>query len=167
MAATTGKELKDAVLAQFASEGTSAAESLAKAAFVGYKECLSRGLDAAAGNHVNLCADYSTGVGIRVTGVAFVPSAALTANNTNYVSLKLVYNNGNGGSDTIVAMANSSNTGATLGTGDWVSDVAEALTITAANAVIPSGSQVQVKFEKVASGVVVPPGTVVIKGEWE
>lgn len=167
MAATTGKELKDAVLAQFASEGTSAAESLAKAAFVGYKECLSRVADAAATTNVNLCADYSTGVGIRVTGVAFVPSAALTAHNTNYVSMQLVYNNGNGGSDTVVAMANSTIAGAALATNDWVANIAETLTITAANAVIPSGSQVQFKFLKVSSGVNVPAGTVVIKGEWE
>jgi hypothetical protein len=167
MASGSGKELEKAVLGQFAAEGTSTAESLCKAAFASYKCVVARGLDAAAASNVALTCDDSTGVGLRITGVKFIPGAALTSDNTSYVSVQLVYNNGNGGSDTIVATANSTNTGATLGTGDWVANVGEALTITDANASIPSGSQVQVKFLKYGSGVNVPAGTAVVKGTWE
>ena len=167
MAASSGKQLSDAVLGQYAPEGTAATVALAKAAFVGFKGVVSRGLDATAAANVTLTLDQSTGVGVRVTSVAFVPGASLTSDNTSYVSMRLVYNNGNGGSDTIVAQANSSNSGAALGTGNWTADIAEALTITAANAVIPSGSQVQVRFLKFGSGVNVPAGSVVVKGDWE
>lgn len=169
MAASSGKELKEAVLAQFASEGTSAAESLAKAAFVGFKACLSRGLDNSSDitTNVTLTADHSLGVGVRITSAVFVPDAALTSNNTNYVAMQLVSNNGNGGADTVIAAANSTNSGATLGTGSWTADIAEALTITDANAVVAAGSQLQFRFLKYGSGVQVPPGTVIIKGDWE
>lgn len=165
MASGSGKELESAVLAQFAAEGTAAAEDLCKAAFASYKCVVSRGLDATAAANVTLTCDDSTGVGLFITGVKFIPGAALTSDNTSYVSMQLVYNNGNGGSDTIVATANSTNTGATLGTGDWVAGVAEALTVSSAS--IPSGSQVQVKFLKYGSGVNVPAGTAVVKGTWE
>lgn len=165
--ANSGKELEAAVLSQFAVQGVSLDQGIVRAAFASFIKNMDRGLDDTAAANVNLCCDYSTGVGVRVTECKFVSSAALTSDNTNYVNMQLVYNNGNGGADTIVAQANSTNTGATLGTGNWVAGVPVALTVNASNAVIPSGSQVQFKFLKVASGVNVPAGSVVLKGRWE
>lgn len=118
-------------------------------------------LDAAAGTVSTYGLDDSTGARFKVTSAVYVPHAALTANDTNYGTVSLVYNDGIGGADVVVA---TMQTTITAGTGDWVAFVNEPLTVTAANAVIPTGKQLAVKFTKTASGVAIPAGSLIVKG---
>lgn len=99
----------------------------------------------------------------RVDSCKIVPHASLTSNNTDLATLQLVANNGNGGSDTVIAAINTATT-AGGGSGNWTADIGVALTVTAANAVVSSGSQLQVKITKGGAAVVVPAGSVIVKG---
>jgi hypothetical protein len=164
--ANSGAELDAAVLSQFAVEATSGARERVRAAFAGVKVTVAHKGDTVAATNSSYCVDNDVECGFRVTSCTFVPSAALTSDNTNYATLQLVSNNGNGGADTVIATCNTKNS-AGGGTGSWVADIGEALTITAADAAVAEGSQVQLRVLKIASGVNVPAGSFVLKGRWE
>ncbi len=121
--------------------------------------------DAATSTTATYTLDYSTPGRFRVDAVTYVPHAALTADNTNLATLELGYNNGNGGSDTGIATINTAAT-AGGGSGNWTADIGVALTITAANSVVPSGSQVQWNLTKGGAAVVVPAGSLIMKGTY-
>lgn len=113
--------------------------------------------DAAAGTAASFGLDPSTDFQVKFTSVRFTPGAALTSDDTNYATVSLVYNDGAGGGDTVVASATTKTSGSG-GTGSWVADTPVVIPITAANAVVPAGKNLQFKVAKTASGVVVPAG---------
>jgi hypothetical protein len=119
--------------------------------------------DAATSTTSTYTLDYSTGPRFRVDAVKYVPHASLTSDNTNLATLELVYNNGNGGSDTVIATINTATT-AGGGSGNWTADIGVALAVTAANAVVPAGSQVQLNVTKGGAAVIVPAGSLIMKG---
>jgi hypothetical protein len=118
---------------------------------------LGKAADAAAATAASFGLDPVTDVDFKVTSVRFTPGAALTSDDTNYATLSLVYNNGAGGSDTVVATATTKTSGGG-GTGNWTADTPVTIAITAANAVVPAGSNLQFKIAKTGTGVVVPAG---------
>lgn len=118
-------------------------------------------LDGDASTASTYCLDNDTDARFRVDSAVFVPHAALTADDANYGTIALVYNDGAGGADTTVATLSTTITG---GTGNWTAFVGEALTITAANAVVATGKQLAVKFTKTGTGVAIPAGSLIVKG---
>lgn len=163
MAAGSGKELLDAVLSAFAPEGTSAAQSLCKGAFAEFKARASKVIDSNATYNSTYTFDDSLAVGLRIRSCKFVPTEALVADNSNYADIDLVWNDGAGGADTTIASLNTKVTG----TGNWVADIAESLTLDNAEVKVAAGSQLQVKITKQGSGVAVPAGTFILKADWE
>lgn len=171
MAASSGKELKEAVLAQFASEGTSAAESLAKAAFVGFKAVVHKSVrdlnDAGLTGNTHLSIDGSLGVGIRITSVQGVIQGGHVSDNTDFCSMQLVSNNGNGGADTVIATANTTNSGATAATGTITEGIPFNFTLTDANVKVATGRHLQLKLLKYGSGTNINCASFIVKGDWE
>lgn len=138
----------------------------AKALIDGYcqvKYKVDKPADAATSTTSAYTLDYSVPTRFRVDAVKYVPHATLTADNTNLATLALVANNGNGGADTTIATINTAAT-AGGGSGNWSADVGVALTVTAANAVVTSGSQLQLRITKGGAAVVVPAGSLILKG---
>lgn len=81
-------------------------------------------------------------------------TAALSQAATNIATIALVYNNGNGGSDTTIA---SGNTAVAGGVANTTAGVPSAISITAANQVVPVNSCLQIKVTKSgASGKELP-----------
>lgn len=119
-------------------------------------------LNTAAATASTLTFDASTLLAMRAKTFKVITHATVTADNTNYATMALVYNNGNGGSDTTVATANTTIPGATAATNDITALIAYSFTCNAT--AIPAGSQVQVKVTKVASGVALPALTFELKG---
>jgi putative exporter of polyketide antibiotics len=76
---------------------------------------------------------------------------AVTSANTDTAVFSLVYNNANGGSDTTIATINTATT-AGGGSGNITAQIPVALTVTAANAVVPAGSLLAFKITKEGSG---------------
>ncbi len=171
MPASSGKELSDSVLALFAAEGSDDSKDRAKDAFVGFKAIVAKPVrdvsDGGLTGNTHLTVDGSTGVGIRITSVKGAVQGGHVSDNTDYCSMQLVYNNGNGGSDTIVATANTTNSGATAATDTITEDQPFDFTLTDANVNIPEGSHVQLKLLKLGSGTNINCASFVIKGEWE
>jgi len=95
----------------------------------------------------------------RIVSVEFVPDATLTAHDTNYATLTL--NKGTAGSLDAAATVTTKITG---GTGDWVADTPEALTLssTEANLLVASGDNLNFDIAKASSGVAVPAGCLVV-----
>lgn len=111
----------------------------------------------------NYCVDDTTAQPMRVTRVCFVPDGSLTASATNYRVMTVVFNNGNGGSDTILFRANTTPT-ANGGTGNLVAS--RRFAFTEVNAVdIPEGSMVQFKVSHAGTGGILPIGAVIIKAD--
>jgi hypothetical protein len=94
--------------------------------------------------------DPSTLVRFKVSSFKMTAAVNIAAANTNYATVQLVYNNGNGGSDTVIAAANTENKSGSLGA--VTSAIPASFTVTAANAVVPSGSCVQIKVTKSGAG---------------
>ncbi len=119
-----------------------------------------KALDVAASTVQSFGLDPVTDTDVKYDAVYFTPHAALTANDTDYATLSLVYDAGPG-TDVVVATRTTQITG---GSGDWVADTPVALTITAANAVVPAGKNLMFKITKAGSGVAVPAGGFNAKG---
>jgi hypothetical protein len=81
-----------------------------------------------------------------------VSAAALTAHDTNNAVISFRTDDG---ADSTPAIAISWTT-STTGTGNWVADIPESGTITAANAVLAAGACLHFGITKGSSGVVVP-----------
>lgn len=96
----------------------------------------------------------------RVVAVKYCGSAAVTADNTNYKSLQLVYDNANGGSQTVIAIANTTIPTSGNATNNWTANVPVSLTVQSANAVVPSGSQISFLEVVAGNGVAIPAGCV-------
>lgn len=112
--------------------------------------------------HVHTLFD-STPVAMRVETFKLTPQAAWTEANTNFSTFALVYNNGNGGTDTTIATANTAVAG---GLGNTTANTPAAFTVTAANAAVPSGSCVQIKVTKSgASGMQLPDISFTVKSK--
>lgn len=95
--------------------------------------------------------DPNTAVKMQVTECKWTVDNAVTSVNTNVAILSLVYNNGNGGSDTTIATINTA-TVAGGGTGDLVAGTPVAVTINTTNMIVPANSCVAVKLTKSGAG---------------
>lgn len=96
-------------------------------------------------------ADGNIGGAIRVHKVQIIPLAALTSNATDYANYQLTYDNGNGGSDTVITSKTTQPT-ANGGTGNWT-----ALTVIdispSAPVDVPASSLLHRSLLKTANGV--------------
>jgi hypothetical protein len=120
-------------------------------------------LDTAAATASTVTVDQSTLLQMRVKTFKVITHADVVSDNTSYANMALVYNNGNGGSDTVIATANTANTGAAgTPTGTITAQVAYSFTCNATP--VPAGSQLQVKITKVSSGYALPSRTFEVKG---
>jgi hypothetical protein len=89
---------------------------------------------------------------LKVVSGRLVSAAALTAHDTNNAVISFRTDDG---ADSTPAIAISWTT-STTGTGNWVADIPESGTITAANAVLAAGACLHFGITKGSSGVVVP-----------
>lgn len=161
MPISTAGELREALYGLLGGNNTAAQaiiDGFAKVRYTVHKMA-----DAATSTSTAFTFDNSVPNRFRVDSCKIIPHASLTASNADNATLQLVANNGNGGSDTVIATINTATT-AGGGSGNWTADIGVALTVTAANAVVASGSQVQLRITKSGAAVVVPAGSVVLKG---
>jgi len=96
----------------------------------------------------------------RILRAAYIPSAALTANDTNYATLTFAKRDA---ADTQTVL-NSFTTKITGGTGDWVARVAEEFTLTT-GLDLNTGDTLTLTIAKAAAGVVIPAGTLEVETE--
>lgn len=89
--------------------------------------------------------DASTSIQMKVDAFRITAGEAVTSANTDLATWALVYNNGNGGSDTTIATANTTAAGGGVA---LTANTPLAITLTDANRVVPSGSCVQIKVTK-------------------
>lgn len=95
----------------------------------------------------------------RVTSIEYVPAAALTANDTDYVTITIRKRDGAGGAAATVATLTTKITG---GSGDWTAFVPVSLgTITNGDLLV--GDLLTIEITKAASGKVVPIGFLRVK----
>jgi len=92
----------------------------------------------------------STPIHFRCKHFKLVAKANIAQTNTNFATINLVYNDGTGNADTVIASANTENKTGALGA--VTSAVPLSFTLTAANARIPAGSCVQIKVTKSGAG---------------
>ncbi len=146
----TASKLRDLLVGQFAPDGNATAVALVDAVL--QKSCsysVSCPLDASINTVSVDTLDTSTALRMKATSFKITALAALTETNTNLATMQLVYNNGNGGTDTVVALAYTNIAG---GLGNLVANTPAAFSITAANSIIPAGSCVQIKTTKSGAG---------------
>jgi hypothetical protein len=95
-----------------------------------------------------------------VRSVKYVPTAALTADNTNYATITVWKRDSAGANQTKVAEVTTQITGS----GNWTAFAPVALTLqAAANIALAAGSSLTVQIAKAGSGVQVPAGTLVVE----
>lgn len=101
----------------------------------------------------------------RILGAWILPQSTLTANASNFATVKVVKGDGAGGAETIMASATTEVTG----TGNWAAGVPEALTVssTLANTRIARGGVLSFSIAKAASGVAVPICSISVEIEFE
>jgi hypothetical protein len=153
MSTDTCQKYRDAFVALFAPDMNATATALVSAVLnqeVVYN--CTQPLDASINTATTHTLEQSSLVQMKVNTFKVVTHANITAVNTNVAQFSLVYNNGNGGADTIVCANITTATTAGSGTGDITALVAYAFTVNASNALIPAGSQVQVKVIKSGTG---------------
>lgn len=152
MTVTTGSQFRDEFRNVFAPDSNTTAQALADAVFdQPFMYRCDRPYDANANSTSVHTLDTSTATQVRVKTFKWGLRASVTSDNTNNATVALVYNNGNGGSDTTVATINTATT-AGGGSGNITLEVPYSVAVTAANAIIPSGSQLQVKVTKSGAG---------------
>ena len=173
MSTDSGSKFRDAFVAMFAPDMASAATSLVDALIqTPFHYAVDRQADnvgnGAAGSgalaNTSHTLDASTLAQFKVTGFKVTAHAAVTSDNSNFTWINLVYNNGAGGSDTVVATVN---TATTLGggTGNLAADQPKAITLVANNnVVVPAGSQLMIKTLKAGTGVSLPILSFDVKG---
>jgi hypothetical protein len=89
---------------------------------------------------------------LKVVSAKLVSAAALTAHDTNNAVISFRTDDG---ADSTPAIAVSWTT-STTGTGNWVADIPESGTVTAANANLAAGACLHFGITKGSSGVIVP-----------
>ncbi len=147
----TGQKLADALAAMFAPDVDSDARAVAAGMFrVKYTATqpldsnvqLAAGASTIAGNVAYThTLDPSTATQFRISTFHITGTAGVTSAAGNLALITLVYNNGNGGSDTSIGVYNTAATALTAGTPLSVS-------LTAANVIVPAGSCIQIKTTK-------------------
>lgn len=178
MSTDTGQKLIDLIDSFFAADRDSASANLVKNAFlVKHRAAQMRDSNiylaadnvlaapnTIAGNvtHVHTL-DPSTPCRFKVTAFRLTPQVGWTETNTNLATFQLVYNNGNGGADTVIAQAFTNVAG---GLGNTTSNTPAAFTITAANAVVPASNCLQIKVTKSgAAGLQLPDISFDVRGQ--
>lgn len=116
-----------------------------------------RPLDATAATVYRIPIDYAIDHAIKIEEAKVCLQANVTADGTNYKTITLVYNDGAAGSDTTIGTVDTSATG-------FTAKVARALTLTAANQVIPVGSQLEWVVAAAGTGVALTAGSFIVKG---
>lgn len=101
----------------------------------------------------------------RVIAAKILPTAALTADNTNYATVSLGKHDGAGGA--VTTMASRATTVAD--SGSWVAGTEVNLTLSAtlANTYFAKGDVLGFAIAKAGTGVAVPISTLVVYVEWE
>ena len=100
----------------------------------------------------------STGVRRTVTGISFVPAAAVTADDTNYATLTVTKRDYNGANSATVVAQTTKITG---GSGDWTIHVPVSLGTLSITA-LDDGEELVVGIAKAGSGVAIPAGQLVV-----
>lgn len=95
----------------------------------------------------------------QVTAAKYLPSAAVTADNTNYQTLTLSKGDIVGGARTAIATRAT-----TVAGGSWTARIPVPLTITTTAASVTSGQQLYLQFAPTGTGVATPSGTFVVEG---
>lgn len=95
-----------------------------------------------------------------IKAIKLIPHGALTADDTDYATLTIGYNDGAGGAVTTIATITTKITG---GSGDWTAGTAISLTLT--TTAIADGKLLSYAIAKAASGVAVPPFTISVETE--
>lgn len=90
---------------------------------------------------------------VKVTAARILPDAALTANDTNYATITIVYNDDAGGGDTVVATVTTKTSGSG-GSGSWTAAQSVGMTLSTDSS-IPASKAVQFVTAKASSGVAV------------
>lgn len=152
---------------QFSGSGSASEVAVARALLTEVRYTICRGAnDSAAGILSTLALEHDTPFKLfadpSAQTVVYTPGFALTAADATCAVLQLVYNNANGGADTIIATANTATTGSG-GTGNWTAGVPVNIPVIAANSVVPADNAVFLKITKTGAGTVVPMGTLVVK----
>jgi hypothetical protein len=153
MSTDTNQKFRDTFVAAFAPDMNATATALVSAVLnQTVKYNCSQPLDASINTATTHTLDASTLLAFRATTFKVMTHTTITSVNTNVAQFSLVYNNGNGGSDTLVVANITTATTAGSGTGDITAGTPYAFTINSTNASIPAGSQVQVKIIKSGAG---------------
>ncbi len=93
------------------------------------------------------------GFPIKLTAAyAVAVGGTLTADDTNYATITIKFDDGAAGTPAVAATWATT----TTGTGNWAVGVREAATLTAANCVLPDSGVAWFNIAKAGSGVVVP-----------
>jgi len=159
MSTDTGQKYRDAFGALFAPDGDSTSEALIDN-MLQIKYNATRGTVMAENADSTVNSVWSSTLDRRTTVRMLVQEAYLISDNswsttsnvnTNVAILSLVYNNGNGGSDTTIATINTA-TVAGGGGGLVTASVPYALTINTTNQVVPAGSLLAFKLTKSGAG---------------
>jgi hypothetical protein len=159
MSIDTAGKFRDAFVAAFAPDLATAAVALVDGVL--QTACDLNGFcpDAGATTNSSILLDFPTSQQYSVNAVKFSVTANVTADNTNNAVFSLVYNNGNGSTDTVIATCNTASAAAG-GTGNITKDVPTACAVNALNATVPSGSAIYWKVTKAgAGGLVVTNGS--------
>ncbi len=146
----TGQKLRDVMVASIAPDMNATATGIVDSFLT--KVCsytVSCPLDASINTVSVDTLDTSTALRMKCSSFKITSHTALTETNTNLATIQLVYNNGNGGSDTVVALAYTNVAG---GLGNLVANTPASFSVTAANSVIPAGSCLQIKTTKAGAG---------------
>ncbi len=165
MSTDSTQKFRDLYVAQFAPDMAAAAAAVVDAILsTNFHYSASQPLDASINTASTWTLDQNTQAQFRVKTFKVVVGTNVTSANTNVATMALVYNNGAGGSDTTIASTNTATTGGS-GTGDLVAGTAYSFALTAANVVVPAGSQLQIKVTKAgAGGLALPCLTFDVKG---
>jgi hypothetical protein len=122
--------------------------------------------DGAAGNATAYTAaeQFRVPRACRVLGAYVQPQAALTADNANNATIKVVKGDGAGGAETICASQQT-----TVANGNWVAGVTKTLALsgTVANVRLARGEVLGFSIAKTGTGVVVPICAITVDVEWE
>lgn len=165
----TGQKFRDAFAATFGGAGNTTEgallDNMTQIRYVATRGLYSlENADAALTTVHSYTLDPNTSVRMQITSAQLTPTNTLTAANTHTATFSLVYNNGNGGSDTTIATINTATTAAG-GSGNWTAGIPVSLTITAANAVVPAGSLLAWKCTKDGNGAATPTYSACVKAK--
>ncbi len=157
MSTDTAQKFRDLFVAMFAPDMNTTATALVDAVLnQELRYNVSEPLDASINTASTHTLDQSTNITMVAKTFKVVTDTNITGTNTNVANFSLVYNNGAGGTDTVLCTINTAASN-NSGTGNITAGTAYSFALTAANVRIPSGSQVQIKTTKAGAGGVALP----------